>query len=47
MGALSQGRNREIVEQVIRLFKEEVMTKLGHFRECEYAPNQSMDLLNL
>lgn len=34
MGALSQGRNREIVEQVIRLFKEEVMTKLGHFREC-------------
>ncbi|GAB1294233.1 Hydroxylysine kinase [Apodemus speciosus] len=34
MCALSQGRNREIVEQVIQLFKEEVMTKLGHFREC-------------
>lgn len=34
LGALSQGRNREIVEQVIQLFKEEVMTKLGHFREC-------------
>ncbi|XP_052616717.1 hydroxylysine kinase isoform X2 [Peromyscus californicus insignis] len=34
MGALSQNRNREIVEQVIQLFKEEVMTKLSHFREC-------------
>lgn len=34
LGALSQGRNREIVEQVIQLFKEEVMTKLVHFREC-------------
>ncbi|XP_021063034.1 hydroxylysine kinase isoform X1 [Mus pahari] len=34
MGALSQSRNREIVEQVIQLFKEEVMTKLSHFREC-------------
>lgn len=34
MGALSQGRNREIVEQVIQLFKEEVTTKLSHFREC-------------
>ncbi|XP_076781385.1 hydroxylysine kinase-like isoform X2 [Arvicanthis niloticus] len=34
IGALSQGRNREIIEQVIQLFKEEVMTKLSHFREC-------------
>lgn len=34
MGAPSQSRNREIVEQVIRMFKEEVMTKLSHFREC-------------
>ncbi|CAO2634996.1 Hydroxylysine kinase [Lemmus lemmus] len=34
MGALSQNRNREIVEQVIQLFKEKVMTKLSHFREC-------------
>lgn len=42
MGALSQNRNREIVEQIIQLFKEKVMTKLSHFRECEYFPNQSM-----
>ena len=42
MGALSQNRNREIVEQVLQLFKEEVMPKLSHFRECEYFPNQSM-----
>ncbi|XP_036047765.1 hydroxylysine kinase isoform X1 [Onychomys torridus] len=34
MDALSQNQNREIVEQVIQLFKEEVMTKLSHFREC-------------
>ncbi|XP_005069617.1 hydroxylysine kinase [Mesocricetus auratus] len=34
LGALSQNRNREIVEQVIQLFREEVMTKLSHFREC-------------
>ncbi|XP_008052507.1 hydroxylysine kinase [Carlito syrichta] len=32
--ALGQNRNREIVEQVIKRFKEEVMTKLSHFREC-------------
>ncbi|XP_017374848.1 hydroxylysine kinase [Cebus imitator] len=32
--ALGQNRNREIVEQVIHLFKEEVMSKLSHFREC-------------
>ncbi|KAL4681038.1 hypothetical protein H8958_002244 [Nasalis larvatus] len=31
---LGQNRNREIVEHVIHLFKEEVMTKLSHFREC-------------
>ncbi|XP_076781386.1 hydroxylysine kinase-like isoform X3 [Arvicanthis niloticus] len=37
IGALSQGRNREIIEQVIQLFKEEVMTKLSHFRELEIA----------
>ncbi|XP_076432421.1 hydroxylysine kinase isoform X2 [Peromyscus maniculatus bairdii] len=36
MGALSQNRNREIVEQVIQLFKEEVMTKLSHFREWKF-----------
>ncbi|XP_029808396.1 hydroxylysine kinase [Suricata suricatta] len=32
--ALGQSRNREIVTQVIRLFKDEVLTKLSHFREC-------------
>ncbi|XP_008572753.1 PREDICTED: hydroxylysine kinase isoform X1 [Galeopterus variegatus] len=32
--ALGQNRNQEIVEQVIQLFKEEVMTKLSLFREC-------------
>jgi hydroxylysine kinase len=31
---LGQTRNREIVEKVIQLFKEQVMTKFGHFREC-------------
>ncbi|XP_029414684.1 hydroxylysine kinase isoform X3 [Nannospalax galili] len=31
--ALGQNRNREIVEQVIQLFKEEIMTKLSNFRE--------------
>ncbi|XP_021498704.1 hydroxylysine kinase isoform X2 [Meriones unguiculatus] len=51
MGALSQSRNREIVEQVIQLFKEEVMTKLSHFREyriplcCPYW-NQAVKLLS-
>ncbi|XP_015981340.2 hydroxylysine kinase [Rousettus aegyptiacus] len=32
--ALGQNRNREIVEQVIQRYKDEVMTKLSHFREC-------------
>ncbi|XP_019495790.1 PREDICTED: hydroxylysine kinase isoform X1 [Hipposideros armiger] len=32
--ALGQNRNREMIEQVIQLFKDEVMTKLHHFREC-------------
>ncbi|XP_049708816.1 hydroxylysine kinase isoform X1 [Elephas maximus indicus] len=32
--ALDQNRNRKIVEQVIQLFKDEVMTKLNQFREC-------------
>ncbi|XP_004674794.1 PREDICTED: hydroxylysine kinase isoform X1 [Condylura cristata] len=32
--ALDQNQNREIVEQVIQLFKNEVMTKLIDFREC-------------
>lgn len=36
--ALGQNRNREIVEQVIQRYKDEVMTKLSHFRECEYTP---------
>ncbi|KAG8513179.1 Hydroxylysine kinase [Galemys pyrenaicus] len=31
---LDQNQNREIVEQVIQLFKTEVMTKLTDFREC-------------
>ncbi|XP_009208986.1 hydroxylysine kinase isoform X2 [Papio anubis] len=31
---LGQNRNREIVEHVIHLFKEEVKPKLSHFREC-------------
>lgn len=34
LDALGQDRNREIVEQVIRLFKDEVTAKLSHFREC-------------
>ncbi|XP_023568231.1 hydroxylysine kinase isoform X2 [Octodon degus] len=33
LDALGQNRNREIVEQVIQLFKKEVVTKLSHFRE--------------
>nr|XP_005602936.2 hydroxylysine kinase isoform X1 [Equus caballus] len=32
--ALGQNRNREIVKQIIQLFKDEVMSKLSHFREC-------------
>ena len=32
--ALGQNQNWEIVEQVIQLFKDEVMTSLSHFREC-------------
>ncbi|XP_025841825.2 hydroxylysine kinase isoform X1 [Vulpes vulpes] len=32
--ALGQGRNRELVVRVIQLFKDEVLTKLKHFREC-------------
>ncbi|XP_066210893.1 hydroxylysine kinase [Saccopteryx leptura] len=32
--ALGQDQNCEIVKQVIRLFKDEVMSKLTHFREC-------------
>ncbi|KAL2790924.1 hydroxylysine kinase isoform 2, partial [Daubentonia madagascariensis] len=31
--ALGQNQSREIVEQVIQLFKEEVMIKFSHFRE--------------
>ncbi|XP_013001038.1 hydroxylysine kinase isoform X3 [Cavia porcellus] len=31
--AMGQNQNREIVEQVIQLFKKEVVTKLSHFRE--------------
>ncbi|EHB00715.1 Aminoglycoside phosphotransferase domain-containing protein 1 [Heterocephalus glaber] len=34
LDALGQNRNREIAEQVIQLFKEEVLTKLSQFREC-------------
>ncbi|XP_078305261.1 hydroxylysine kinase isoform X2 [Panthera onca] len=34
--ALGQSRNREIVTQVIQLFKGEVLTKLGDFRECRF-----------
>ncbi|XP_039714301.1 hydroxylysine kinase [Pteropus medius] len=32
--ALGQNRNREIVEQVIQRYRDEVMTKLSQFREC-------------
>ncbi|XP_069313006.1 hydroxylysine kinase isoform X2 [Eulemur rufifrons] len=32
--ALGENRSQKMVEQVIQLFKEEVMTKLSHFREC-------------
>ncbi|XP_005393507.1 PREDICTED: hydroxylysine kinase isoform X2 [Chinchilla lanigera] len=35
MDALGQNGNREIVEQVIQLFKKEVVTKLSHFRESK------------
>lgn len=31
---MGQNRNREIVVQVIQLFKDEILTKLSHFREC-------------
>ncbi|XP_075391494.1 hydroxylysine kinase [Tenrec ecaudatus] len=34
LDALDQNRNREMIQQVIRLFRDEVMTKLNHFREC-------------
>ncbi|XP_029414686.1 hydroxylysine kinase isoform X5 [Nannospalax galili] len=45
--ALGQNRNREIVEQVIQLFKEEIMTKLSNFRECllEQKKNNGRDKL--
>ncbi|XP_058398157.1 hydroxylysine kinase isoform X4 [Diceros bicornis minor] len=33
--ALGQNQNREIVEQVIQLFKDEIMSKLSHFREYD------------
>ncbi|XP_043843295.1 hydroxylysine kinase [Dromiciops gliroides] len=32
--ALGQGKNRELVDQVLRRFKDEIVTKLSHFREC-------------
>ncbi|KAM4826477.1 hydroxylysine kinase isoform 1-T2 [Thomomys bottae] len=32
--ALGHNRNREIVQQVIQLFKQEIVPKLSHFREC-------------
>ncbi|XP_057350679.1 hydroxylysine kinase isoform X1 [Manis pentadactyla] len=31
---LGPSRNQEIVKQVLQLFKNEVMTKFSHFREC-------------
>ncbi|XP_070256431.1 hydroxylysine kinase isoform X2 [Myotis yumanensis] len=34
LSALGPDRNREIVGEVIRLFREEVTAKLRHFREC-------------
>ncbi|KFO35286.1 hydroxylysine kinase isoform X2 [Fukomys damarensis] len=34
LDALGQNQNREIAEQVIQLFKKEVVTKLSEFREC-------------
>ncbi|XP_024417646.1 hydroxylysine kinase [Desmodus rotundus] len=34
LDALGPDQNRAIVEQVIQLFKDEVRTKLRHFREC-------------
>nr|KAF6283490.1 hydroxylysine kinase [Pipistrellus kuhlii] len=34
LDALGPGPNREMVERVIRLFKNEVTAKLSHFREC-------------
>ncbi|XP_044244411.1 hydroxylysine kinase isoform X2 [Ursus arctos] len=33
LDALGQSRNREIVVEVIQLFKDEILTKLSHFRE--------------
>ncbi|XP_074088603.1 hydroxylysine kinase [Macrotis lagotis] len=32
--ALGQGKNREMVDQVLQRFKDEIVTKLSHFREC-------------
>ncbi|XP_068927505.1 hydroxylysine kinase [Petaurus breviceps papuanus] len=32
--ALGQSKNREMVEWVLKCFKDEIMTKLSHFREC-------------
>ncbi|EFB25845.1 hypothetical protein PANDA_012135, partial [Ailuropoda melanoleuca] len=34
LDALGQSRNREIVVEVIQRFKDEILTKLSHFREC-------------
>ncbi|XP_059227350.1 hydroxylysine kinase isoform X2 [Mustela nigripes] len=34
LDALGQSRKREIVVQVIQLFKDEILPKLCHFREC-------------
>ncbi|ELK27608.1 PREDICTED: hydroxylysine kinase [Myotis davidii] len=34
LSALGPDRNREIVEEVLQLFKDEVTPQLSHFREC-------------
>lgn len=41
---MGQSGKREMVGQVIQLFKDEVLTKLCHFRECEYPGRGSVFL---
>ncbi|XP_032692768.1 hydroxylysine kinase isoform X1 [Lontra canadensis] len=45
LDALGQSQNREIVIQVIQLFKDEILTKLRHFRECKIGFDSTSGLL--
>ncbi|XP_032197739.1 hydroxylysine kinase isoform X3 [Mustela erminea] len=42
LDALGQSRKREIVVQVIQLFKDEILPKLCHFRECHVTSRPFM-----